>query len=248
MSETLSDYNQHVRFAGSLSETGTQTFENVAATGTLSAGTTVTATTDLIGADLSISGLTGSVVASRYVGQTASVAPTTGAHLVGDFVTTTSGQVYVCSVAGTPGTWIQCGLAPAGNIAMGTHLITGVGAAATTTGVPSLNQLTSALTITSGALPTTGSWVSGTAKVNPVARQVTVNVECVFDGTANAATVAIAISADDSTYTTVGTPGVSAAINTVGGMTMLVPVTLPAGWFIKLTIGAHATVAASVYY
>src|SRR6266478_2506538 len=53
------------------------------------------------------SGLTGSTVASRYVGQTATGAPSTGAHLVGDFVTTTAGQVFVCSVAGTPGTWIQ---------------------------------------------------------------------------------------------------------------------------------------------
>src|SRR5438094_913336 len=100
MSDVLSDRNQFVRFHGTLAETGTQTFENVSATGTVTAGT------DLIGADLSISGLTGSVVASRYVGQTASVAPTTGVHLVGDFVTTGTGGVYVCSVAGTPGTWV----------------------------------------------------------------------------------------------------------------------------------------------
>src|SRR6185312_13691930 len=36
--------------------------------------------------EFSASGLTGSVAASRYVGATASGAPTTGAHLVGDFV------------------------------------------------------------------------------------------------------------------------------------------------------------------
>jgi hypothetical protein len=59
------------------------------------------------GTALSISGLTGSVVASRYVGQTASGSPASGAHLVGDFVTTTAGEMFVCSVAGTPGTWIQ---------------------------------------------------------------------------------------------------------------------------------------------
>ena len=102
--------------------------------------------------------------------------------------------------------------------------------------------------ITAGTLPNTGAWVSGTAKVNPVARQVTVNVECVFDGTNNAATVAIAISPDNSTFTTVGTPGVSAAINNVGGLTVLSPVALPEGWYIKLTIAAHASVAASIYY
>lgn len=122
------------------------------------------------------------------------------------------------------------------------------GAAVNANEVPQLSQLTSAQTITSGTLPNTGSWVSGTAKQNPVTRQITVNVECVFDGTANAATVGIAISPDDSTYTTVGTPGVSAAVNTVGTTTLLVPVNLPAGWFIKLTIAAHASVAASIYY
>jgi hypothetical protein len=59
------------------------------------------------GTAVAVSGLTGSVVASRYVGQTASGSPASGAHLVGDFVTTTAGEVFVCSVAGTPGTWIQ---------------------------------------------------------------------------------------------------------------------------------------------
>jgi hypothetical protein len=59
------------------------------------------------GTALSISGLTGSTVASRYVGQTASGSPASGAHLVGDFSTSTLGEVFVCSVAGTPGTWIQ---------------------------------------------------------------------------------------------------------------------------------------------
>src|SRR5437763_17021966 len=38
-----------------------------------------------------------------------------------------------------------------------------------------LNQLTSALTVTSGALPQlAAAWVSGTAKVNPVARQIVI--------------------------------------------------------------------------
>src|SRR5438046_5152704 len=107
MSDVFSDYNGQVRFAGTLAETGTQTFENVSATGTLQAGTTVTAGTALVGASLSVSGLTGSVVASRYVGQTASGAPSTGAHLLGDFCTTTAGEVFICTVAGTPGTWVQ---------------------------------------------------------------------------------------------------------------------------------------------
>lgn len=59
------------------------------------------------GTALAISGLTGSTVASRYVGQTATGSPASGAHLLGDFVTTTDGHVFVCSVAGTPGTWLD---------------------------------------------------------------------------------------------------------------------------------------------
>src|SRR5207248_1900418 len=107
MSDTLVDYNQFVRFAGTLSETGTQTFENVNATGTLQAGTTVTAGTALIGADVSVSGLTGAVVATRYVGGTASVAPTTGTFLLGDWVVSSTGRMWVCTVGGTPGTWVE---------------------------------------------------------------------------------------------------------------------------------------------
>lgn len=120
-------------------------------------------------------------------------------------------------------------------------------AAAAATNLPRLSQLTSALTITSGSLPNTGAWSSGTAKQNPVARQIVVVVEVVTDGTANAATCAIAVSPDDMTYTTVGTPGASAAVNTVGAVTLLASVILPAGWFVKLTL-SHAAVAASVYY
>jgi hypothetical protein len=101
--------------------------------------------------------------------------------------------------------------------------------------------------ITSGTLPATAAWVSGTAKVNPVARAITVAVEVVTDGTNNIATCAIAISPDNTTYTTLGTPGAVAAQNNAGVTTTLVNVPLPQGWYIKLTL-AHVTVAASFYY
>ena len=104
--------------------------------------------------------------------------------------------------------------------------------------------------ITSGSLPNTGAWISGTAKQNPTSPQrgITVYVEMVGDGTSNAASVTIAVSPDGNTYTTVATPSLAATVNADGGATIDVPVSLPASWFIKLTIGAHATVAASVYY
>ena len=124
----------------------------------------------------------------------------------------------------------------------------------TANGIAQVGQLTSAGTITSGALPATSAWVSGTAKQNPTtvttpARDVTVIVEVTSDGTNNAGTCAIAISADDSTYTTIGTVTVPAGVNNLGAVVEVVPVPLPKDWFIKLTFTAtRITVAASKYY
>jgi len=53
--------------------------------------------------------LTGATSATRYVGGTASVAPTTGTFAVGDFVIAQNGNVFVCTVAGSPGTWVNAG-------------------------------------------------------------------------------------------------------------------------------------------
>jgi len=50
-------------------------------------------------------GLPGATAASRYAGATTSGAPTTGTFAVGDFIVDQSGAMYVCTVAGTPGTW-----------------------------------------------------------------------------------------------------------------------------------------------
>lgn len=125
--------------------------------------------------------------------------------------------------------------------------ITGGSAATAVASLPILSQLTSQLTITSGTLPDLGSWVSGTGKQNTADRQVVVNVEFVTDGTANAATCAIAISPDNTTYTTIGTPTASVAVNTVGSVKFLVPVLVPDSWYIKVTF-ARGTVAASIYY
>jgi hypothetical protein len=101
--------------------------------------------------------------------------------------------------------------------------------------------------IASGTLPNTGAWVSGTAKVNPVSRPITVAVEFVTAGTNTIATCTIAVSPDNVTYTTLATPGTSAAVNNLGAITEGVCVPLPQGWYIKLTF-ANGTVAASIYY
>lgn len=57
--------------------------------------------------DLIVSGLTGATANSRYVGATTSGAPTSGTFAVGDHVIDQTGVVWICTVAGTPGTWIN---------------------------------------------------------------------------------------------------------------------------------------------
>lgn len=52
---------------------------------------------------------TGATAASRYVGATASGSPATGTFAIGDFVVDRTGKIWVCTTAGTPGTWTQVG-------------------------------------------------------------------------------------------------------------------------------------------
>ena len=55
---------------------------------------------------LKLTGLPGATAGTRYVGGTVAGAPTIGSFLVGDFIVDQSGAMYVCTVAGTPGTWV----------------------------------------------------------------------------------------------------------------------------------------------
>lgn len=50
-------------------------------------------------------GLTGATTATRYAGGTTNGAPTSGTFAVGDFIIDLSGTIWVCTTAGTPGTW-----------------------------------------------------------------------------------------------------------------------------------------------
>jgi hypothetical protein len=52
---------------------------------------------------------TGAISAVYFAGGTASGAPTTGAHLAGEFVADLTGKWWMCTVSATPGTWIQMG-------------------------------------------------------------------------------------------------------------------------------------------
>lgn len=54
-------------------------------------------------------GLTGAVAATRFAGGTASGSPGSGTFAVGDFVIDQTGKVWICTAAGTPGTWANAG-------------------------------------------------------------------------------------------------------------------------------------------
>jgi hypothetical protein len=108
-----------------------------------------------------------------------------------------------------------------------------------------LNATSPVGTITAGALPTvtlssaTGAQVSTTRDVN-------VYVPLASDATNNAATCAVALSPDNTTYTTVATVSVAAAINNLGALTLMKSIRVPAGWYIKLTTSRMTIGAAGV--
>lgn len=242
MTDTWTDAAGHVVLQGQYAGGGTDTGTNLSLTGTLA----VSGLSSLTG--IANAGLTGAVSATRYVGGTATVAPTTGTFAVGDFVVSQNGSAWVCTVAGTPGTWVGLQsvlLAPKASPTF-TGTVT-VPAAAAVTSATKLADLSSYLTIASGALPSFGAWASGTAQQNPVARQISVPLQMTSDASNNIATCAVAISPDNVTYTTVATVSVAAAINNLGALALLSNVTLPNAWYIKVTFSRIA-VATSNYY
>jgi hypothetical protein len=66
--------------------------------------TTGTQDTPITGQPL---GLAGAVAPTRYVGGTTGGPPVTGTFAVGDFCIDETGAVIVCTVAGSPGTWVN---------------------------------------------------------------------------------------------------------------------------------------------
>jgi len=78
-----------------------------AISGTTIAGTTITGSSVVTGTAHAATGLTGAVTATRYVGGTATVAPTTGTFITGDYVISANGKLWICTSGGTPGTWVN---------------------------------------------------------------------------------------------------------------------------------------------
>jgi len=78
----------------------------------------------------SATGLPGTTAGTRYVGGTASGAPTTGTFLLGDHIVDQTGFMWVCTAAGSPGTWVKLlsGTVPVANGGTGVTASTGTGA------------------------------------------------------------------------------------------------------------------------
>lgn len=52
-------------------------------------------------------GLSGATSASRFVGGTNSGAPTSGTFAIGDMAVARNGSIWICTAAGSPGTWVE---------------------------------------------------------------------------------------------------------------------------------------------
>ena len=123
---------------------------------------------------LAATGLPGATAASRHAGATASGAPATGTFAVGDYVVDQTGAIYICTVSGTPGTWV---LTKASNIT-GTLAVANGGLNATTTAVGSIPLGSSTTAYTPLAIGasgtvlnsngTTASWLASTGTGNNV--------------------------------------------------------------------------------
>ena len=79
------------------------------ASGNLSVDTntyvTPTYSGEISATDFKATGLTGATTATRYVGGTVNGAPASGTFAVGDFIIDQTATIWVCTTAGTPGTW-----------------------------------------------------------------------------------------------------------------------------------------------
>jgi hypothetical protein len=166
--------NQLNRIRYQLAQLGTGAWNTLRAMVQLSPSSqqtgTINVSGEIQGSDLKAGGLTGATQASRYVGATTSGAPASGTFAKGDFVLDQTGKFWVCTTAGTPGTWTQ--VAGSGGSVTSVALtmpaeftvsgspITGAGTLAVTKANESANQVFAGPTSGGAAAPTFRSMVS----------------------------------------------------------------------------------------
>lgn len=97
--------------------------------------------------------------------------------------------------------------------------------------------------ITSGALPTV-TLTSGTAAQISTTRASSLALYWTTDATNNAATVKVELSPDNTTFSTLDTMSVAAAINNLGALQLLTSIQVPQSWYVKVTV-SRATIGAA---
>jgi len=93
--------------------------------------------------------LPGAIAPTRYAGGTVSGAPVTGTFQLGDFIVDESGAIWVCTAAGTPGTWVNVGGGGGGAVS---SVFTRTGAVVASSGDYTVGQVTGAAPLASPAL------------------------------------------------------------------------------------------------
>lgn len=168
-------------------------------------------------------------------------------------VTAADGSIVVAGTAAAPTVAtgalnaIATAHPPVAAVAMNAQRVTGLGAAVAATGAAQLGQTSPVGTIAAGALPTQ-QLVSGTGAQLSVTRDVESHTPVTFNpGVATTATVTVALSPDNVTYSTlcVVTLPVGVALD---GTILDVPVRVPAGWYLKLTVNAQAAIGVTTLY
>jgi hypothetical protein len=112
---------------------------------------------------------------------------------------------------------------------------------------PRISQLSPLFAITNGVLPTV-QLVTATGAQILTTRDAETITPCTFNpGAATTATVTVALSPDNVTYSTLGIETEPAGV-AFDGTIHLVKVRVPAGWYLKLTVNAQAVLGLTTYY
>lgn len=108
-------------------------------------------------------GLPGATAPTRYAGGTASGSPATGTFAVGDFVIDETGSVWICTVAGSPGTWANAGAGGSGTVTS----VAAADASIVITGTPAVapKVATGTLDVVAAQHPAAADWSNNGNKI-----------------------------------------------------------------------------------
>jgi hypothetical protein len=134
----------------------------VSVTGTFLPLTGGQLTGQLTAVSVTASGATGALDVTRYVGGTASGAPTGGPWAKGDWAIAQDGALWICTAAGTPGNWVTAAVAAAGVALLAGATFTGdVAAPTVTASMPGAVAASRYAGATASGAPVSGTFANG---------------------------------------------------------------------------------------